>query len=165
MSIIDTRPRDGTPVQRTLFATRRNAIDGVLLALRFALAIVVFPHGAQKLFGWFGGYGFAGTLGFFTGTMHLPAFLGVLAILAEAIGSILVFFGFFTRLGALAIATNMIVAVTLVHAHNGFFMNWTGQQKGEGVEYFVYAIVIALTLAVVGAGHYSVDARLAVPRD
>jgi putative oxidoreductase len=165
MSIIDTRPREGTALQKNLFGTRRDALDGVLLALRFALALVVFPHGAQKLFGWFGGYGFAGTLGFFTGTMHLPAFLGVLAILAEAIGPILVFIGVFTRLGALAIAVNMIVAVATVHLANGFFMNWTGQQKGEGIEYFIYAIVVALTLVIAGPGRYSVDARLAVPRD
>ena len=151
MSIIDTRPREGTALQKNLFGTRRDALDGVLLALR--------------LFGWFGGYGFAGTLGFFTGTMHLPAFLGVLAILAEAIGPILVFIGVFTRLGALAIAVNMIVAVATVHLANGFFMNWTGQQKGEGIEYFIYAIVVALTLVIAGPGRYSVDARLAVPRD
>lgn len=77
MSIIDTRPREGTLLQRRLFGTQRYALDAVMLALRIALAIVVLPHGAQKLFGWFGGYGFAGMLAFFTGTMHVPAILGV----------------------------------------------------------------------------------------
>jgi putative oxidoreductase len=141
-----------------LFATNRAAFDGVLLALRLALGIVMFPHGAQKVLGWFGGYGFNGTLHMFTDMMHIPAFLAVLAISAEFLGSILVVVGGLTRLAALAITTNMVVAVLMIHRFNGFFMNWGGQQKGEGIEYFIYAITVGLVLVVAGAGRFSLDA-------
>jgi putative oxidoreductase len=144
-----------------LCATHRAALDGVLLVLRLALAVVIFPHGAQKVLGWFGGYGFAGTLHFFTTMMHIPAPLAVLAILAEFVGPILLVLGLFTRLGALAITVNMVVAVLTVHLANGFFMNWMGQQKGEGVEYFIYAITVGLILTVVGSGRFALDAALA----
>lgn len=93
--------------------------------------------------------------------MHIPAFLAVLAILAEFVGSILVILGALTRLAALAITANMLVAVFTVHLPNGFFMNWLGQQKGEGIEYFIYAITVGLVLVVVGAGRFSLDAFLA----
>lgn len=141
-----------------LFGTKRDALDGVLLVLRLALGVVMFPHGAQKVLGWFGGYGFSATMHFFTGMMHIPAFFAVLAILAEFVGSILVIFGALTRLAALAITVNMLVAVFTVHLPNGFFMNWAGQQKGEGIEYFIYAITVGLVLTVVGGGRFSLDA-------
>jgi putative oxidoreductase len=153
-----TRPASNVP--QRLFITQYGALDAVLLVLRRALAIVIFPHGAQKMLGWFGGYGFAGTMQFFTGMMHIPAFLAVLAILAEFLGSILVALGFFTRLAALAIVVNMVVAVATIHLQNGFFMNWSGQQKGEG-EFFVFAIAIGLVVAIAGPGKYALDARIA----
>jgi putative oxidoreductase len=146
---------------RRLFITQYGALDAVLLVLRLALAIVIFPHGAQKVLGWFGGHGFAGTMQFFTGMMHIPAFLAVLAILAEFLGSILVALGFLTRLAALAIVVNMVVAVATIHVQNGFFMNWSGQQKGEGMEFFVFAIAIGLVVAIAGPGKYALDARIA----
>ncbi len=148
-----------------LFRTNRNALDGLLLLLRLAMGVVMFPHGAQKMLGWFGGPGFAGTMHFFTGMMHLPAFLAVLAILAEFVGSIFLILGVLTRLAALAITTNMLVAVSLIHVHNGFFMNWSGHQKGEGTEYFIYAIAVGLTLIITGPGRFSVDAQLAGAED
>jgi putative oxidoreductase len=148
-----------------LIETKRDALDGVLLALRLALGVVMFPHGAQKMLGWFGGHGFSGTMYFFTTMMHIPAFFAVLAILAEFVGSILVILGALTRLAALAIAVNMVVAVLTVHLPNGFFMNWAGQQKGEGIEYFIYAITVGLALAVVGGGRFSLDALLAAKKN
>ncbi len=138
-----------------------KTFDTGLLILRLAAGIVMFPHGAQKLLGWFGGYGFAGTMQFFTGSMHIPALFALLAICAEFFGAILLIAGGLTRLAAFAIGVNMVVAVATVHYANGFFMNWTGQQKGEGIEYFIYAIAVLAVLVVYGGGRYSLDALIA----
>src|SRR5476649_231416 len=92
--------------------------------LRFFLALVIFPHGAQKVLGWFGGYGFTGTMGFFTGTMGLPYAIALLPVLTEFLAPFALVAGFFTRIAALATGVNMAVAVMMVHASNGFFMNW-----------------------------------------
>lgn len=113
------------------------------------------------MLGWFGGYGFAGTMKFFTGMMHLPAPLAALAILVEFFAPIFLVLGLFTRIAALGIAVDMLVAALTVHIANGFFANWTGHQKGEGIEYFIYAIVIAVVTTIAGAGRYSLDARIA----
>jgi putative oxidoreductase len=127
------------------------------LVLRLVLGLVFFPHGAQKVLGWFGGHGFAGTMGFFTGSMHIPAFLAFLAIAAEFAGSLALIAGFFTRVAAFGIAAIMVVAVALVHWQNGFFMNWTGTQSGEGFEYHLLAIGIAAALIGTGGGKLSAD--------
>lgn len=140
--------------------TKTNNSAAPLIA-RLALGIVMFPHGAQKVLGWFGGYGFSGTMGFFTGTMHIPAVFAVLAILAEFLGSLGLIFGVLSRLSALGIATNMLVAIFMVHRANGFFINWTGAQKGEGIEYHLLAIGLALIVLVYGAGKASVDRLIA----
>lgn len=131
------------------------------LILRLFLALVFFPHGAQKVLGWFGGYGFEGTMAFFTGTMGIPYAIALLPVATEFLGSIALFFGFFTRIAALATGVNMLVAVFMVHIHNGFFMNWSGKQAGEGFEYHLLVIGMALTLIVSGAGKLSVDRALA----
>lgn len=131
------------------------------LISRVTLAIVFFPHGAQKVLGWFGGYGFEGTMGFFTGTMHLPYVVALLPIATEFLGSIALFLGFFTRIAALATAVNMLVAVLMVHLGNGFFMNWSGKQAGEGFEYHLLAIGLSLALLVAGGGRFSVDKAIA----
>ena len=130
------------------------------LILRVLLAVVMFPHGAQKVLGWFGGYGFTGTMGFFTGTLHIPALFAFLAIVAEFAGSIALILGLGTRIAALGIASTMAVAMTLVHAQFGFFMNWAGAQKGEGYEYHLLAIGIALALILRGGGKWSIDAAI-----
>lgn len=131
------------------------------LIARLTLGLVMFPHGAQKALGWFGGYGFNGTVGFFTGTMHIPILFAVLAIVAEFAGSLGLIFGFLSRIAAFGIATNMVVAILTVHAANGFFMNWYGTQKGEGFEYHLLAIGLALIVIVSGAGKYSIDSLIA----
>ena len=113
------------------------------LIARLTLGLVMFPHGAQKALGWFGGYGFSGTMNFFTQQMHIPAPLAFLAIAAEFAGSIGLILGCFSRIAAFGIATNMVVAILTVHAANGFFMNWFGAQKGEGFEYHLLAIGLA----------------------
>jgi putative oxidoreductase len=127
---------------------------------RLTLGIVFFPHGAQKVIGWFGGYGFSGTLNFFTQQMHIPAVFAVLAILAEFLGSLGLITGFLTRIAALGIASNMVVAIAMVHHSNGFFMNWYGNQKGEGIEYHLLVLGLALIVMIYGAGKASIDTAI-----
>jgi putative oxidoreductase len=131
--------------------------DGVLALLRLVLGVVFFLHGAQKALGWFGGFGFSGTMHAFTGMMHIPAPFAFLAIMAEFLGGIGLLVGFLARVAAFGIAVNMCVAVALVHSANGPFMNWYGNQKGEGYEYHLLATVIAVTIMIRGAGAFSVD--------
>ena len=131
------------------------------LLARIALGVVMFPHGAQKVVGWFGGYGFGGTMHYFTDTLHVPAVFAFLAITAEFAGSIGLVLGAFSRVAALGIATNMVVAIAKVHAANGFFMNWFGNQEGEGYEYHLLAIGLALIVLFYGGGKASVDGLIA----
>jgi putative oxidoreductase len=131
------------------------------LVLRLTLAIVIFPHAAQKVFGWFGGYGISGTMGYFTGQMGLPWLIAALVIAFEFLGSLGLLFGFLTRLCALGIGTVMVGAIFTVHAGNGFFMNWSGQQAGEGFEYHLLVIGIAAALVIAGGGRWSVDGAVA----
>ena len=134
--------------------------DSAGLILRVLLGIVFFPHGAQKLLGWFGGHGFSGTMGFFTENMGIPVIFAFLAIMAESLGSIALLTGFMTRIAALGIGTVMGVAVLMVHLPNGFFMNWFGNQKGEGFEFHLLAIAIAIALIIKGGGKWSIDRLL-----
>ncbi len=143
---------------KRLFRTENGTAE---MILRVILGIVMFPHGMQKLFGWFGGYGFSGTMGFFTGQMHIPAVLAFLAIMAEAAGSLGLITGLLTRVAALGITVNMAVAILTVHMPFGFFMNWTGTQKGEGYEYHLLAIAIGLALIIRGGGMFSADRAIA----
>ena len=134
--------------------------DYATTILRLVLGLIFFAHGAQKMLGWFGGYGFSGTMGFFTGVMHIPAPFAFLAIAAEFFGSIGLIFGFLTRIAGFGILSNMLVAIAMVHHHFGFFMNWTGLQKGEGYEYHLLVLALAVYLIIRGAGAVSVDRLL-----
>jgi putative oxidoreductase len=131
--------------------------DVALMIVRLGLGIVFFPHGMQKLFGWFGGYGFAGTLGFFTNNLHIPALFAILAILAEGLGSLGLLTGLLTRVAAFGITVNMVVAVAMIHFQNGFFMNWFGNQKGEGYEYHILVVAMGIALMIGGGGKGSMD--------
>lgn len=131
--------------------------DFGLTLLRLALGAVFFAHGAQKTLGWFGGYGFKGTLGFFTQQMHIPVVFAVLAIAAEFLGGIGLVLGLLGRVAAFGIACEMAVAVYLVHRHFGFFMNWAGTQKGEGYEYHILTLVVCLVIMIKGSGALSID--------
>ena len=129
--------------------------------LRLTLGLVMFPHGAQKLLGWYGGFGFSGTMGFFTETMHLPWLIAFLVIIGESFGSVALLLGLLTRFTAASLAVIMLGAVTMVHLPHGFFMNWFGKQAGEGYEYHLLVIGIGLALLVTGAGKWSVDKVIA----
>ncbi len=135
--------------------------DTATMILRVLLGVVFFPHGMQKLLGIYGGYGFSGTYGFFTGTLGIPAIFAVLAILAEGLGSLGLLAGFLTRLSAFGIGTNMVVAVLMIHHKYGFYMNWDGKQAGEGFEYHLLAIAIAIALVIKGGGRWSIDRLIA----
>lgn len=129
------------------------------LFLRLALGAMILPHGLQKTLGWFGGYGFTGTMGYLTDTVGAPWIFALLAILAESVGGVMLLVGFGTRLAALGVGGVMAVAMTM-HWQHGFFMNWFGQQKGEGIEFFILALGIAAALLALGGGKWSVDGRL-----
>jgi putative oxidoreductase len=140
-----------------LFKTNNHTAP---LIARLMLGIVMFPHGAQKMLGWFGGHGFTGTMNFFTGTMHIPAVFAFLAILAEFAGALGLIAGLFSRVAAFGIASVMTVAILTSHVANGFFMNWSGNQKGEGFEYHLLAIGLALIVLIHGGGKASLDSVL-----
>jgi putative oxidoreductase len=135
-----------------------------LLLLRVVLGFLFFMHGSQLVFGWFGGYGLGGSINAFTEKMAIPALLAYLAVFSLFFGGLALILGFATRIAALGIAVDMIVAVFLVHLPNGLFMNWNGNQKGEGYEYHLLAIAIALTLVIAGGGILSIDRSIAAPR-
>ena len=121
------------------------------LILRITLAVVFFPHGAQKVLGWFGGHGFKGTMKYFTDS-GIPTVFALLAMAAEFLGPVGLAVGLLTRIAALGIACVMLVAIVRVHWPNGFFMNWFGNQKGEGFEYHLLALGMAISLIIAGAG-------------
>ena len=143
---------------KKLFQTNDEA---AMLILRLLFGLVFFPHGMQKLLGWFGGYGFAGTFDMFTTKMGIPAVFAFLAIIAEGLGPLGLITGLLTRVAAFGIAVEMAVAVYLLHWQNGFFMNWFGNQKGEGFEYHILVIAIAIVLIIKGGGKWSADRAIA----
>ncbi len=127
------------------------------LIIRVMLGVVMFPHGAQKLLGWFGGYGLEGTLGFFTNQLGIPMVVAMLVILGESLGALGLITGFLTRFCAAGILIIMTGAIVMSHATNGFFMNWSGKQGGEGFEYHLLAIALCLPLLISGGGLFSAD--------
>jgi putative oxidoreductase len=142
---------------RKLFDTN---LDRTLTFVRVVAGSVMLAHGAQKMLGLFGGPGYGTAVGMF-GQMGIPEPLAVLAICTEFFGSLLLIAGFVGRLAALGIIIEMIVAVAMVHAGNGFFMNWTGKQPGEGFEYHILLIALTLPVLVSGSGAWSIDRRIA----
>jgi putative oxidoreductase len=133
--------------------------DYAALFARIALGLVIFPHGAQKLLGWFGGFGFEGTMGFFV-SQGIPSFLAFLVIVAESLGALALVFGLVGRVAAFGIGTTMAVAMLTVHLPNGFFMNWMGKQAGEGIEYFLLTLGLAAVVLIRGSGALSLDLAL-----
>ena len=152
------RSRLVAPALRWLLGTRAGF---GMTAARLLLAVVMFPHGAQKALGWFGGYGWSGTMGFLTGQVGLPAALAALVIGIEFLAPLFLVAGLATRAAALGIAAVMVGAVVTVHLPFGFFMNWSGAQGGEGFEYHLLALGLAVALLLEGAGRASLDRLLA----
>lgn len=148
--------REGAGAWQAIVATQPSWAG---LVLRLGLAAMMWPHGAQKLLGWFGGYGFEGTMGYFVQS-GIPAPVGFLVILGEFFGPLLLVSGFLTRFAAASIGVILLGATVLVHLPNGFFMDWAGAMAGEGFEFHVLAIAMALALAIGGGGSASVDLRL-----
>ncbi len=135
--------------------------DWGLTVARLTLAGVIFPHGAQKLLGWWGGYGFEASMQFFTQQVGVPAVLGLAAILAESVGALVLALGLLSRLSALAVGATMFVAMLFAGVPNGFFMNWFGTQKGEGMEFFLLTLGLALITVLRGGGALSLDQVIA----
>ena len=151
----DTR-RHTKGMLRSLIDTTDSRI--AMLA-RLALGIVIFPHGAQNLLGWYGGPGLAAALGSYSG-LGIPSFLGWMVILTEFAGGLALLVGFLGRVMALAIAVTLVVAVVTFHWSVGFFMNWNGQLSGEGFEFHILAITLALIVMILGSGAISIDRAL-----
>jgi len=142
---------------KKIFQTNENTTATII---RIVLGAILFPHGAQKLLGWFGGYGFSGTMGFLTGSAGLPWIIAFLVIAIEFFGALALIFGFATRVVAIGIIVLFAGIVFTSHLNNGFFMNWSGQLQGEGYEYHLLVIGMAIALLVSGAGKWSVDYAL-----
>jgi putative oxidoreductase len=142
----------------------RTPADGAALTARLALALILMPHGAQHALGWFGGYGFRGTLGWMTGTLGFPAPLATLAIVTELVAPVALLVGVGGRVAALGVVGLMLGAIS-THAANGFFMNWFGTLPAgrEGFEYHLVVIALALVVILRGSGALSLDRLLAAP--
>jgi putative oxidoreductase len=128
--------------------------------VRLTIGLILFPHGAQKVLGIWGGFGFNGTMGYFTGSLHLPWIIGFLVVFIEFVGSLFLLIGFASRFWSVSIIILMIGIIFTSHINNGFFMNWLGTQKGEGFEYHLLIIGLSVTTLINGSGKYSIDAFL-----
>ncbi len=146
-----------------LLKTSNSIVD---MLLRLTLAAVFFPHGAQKVLGWFGGYGLTATYGAFTQKMGIPGFLAALDFAAEFLGPIGLFFGFLTRVAAFGIFCVMATVVWMVHYNMGFFMNWEGTMPAgkEGFEFHLLALGLCLAVMARGGGALSIDGAIAGKR-
>src|ERR1700756_1589903 len=132
-------------------------VDWVVGIARLVLGIIFFGHGAQKMLGWYGGPGLASSMRTFTEHLHLPSTLAFLVIAGELFSGIGLIVGLFSRIAALVIALTMVGAIATVHFRFGLFMDWFGSQKGQGIEYHLLAIALALIVVVKGAGVFSLD--------
>src|SRR6478609_7148322 len=144
-------------MKNRIFKTN-NDLTG--LVTRLTLGLILFPHGAQKALGLFGGYGFTGTMAFFTDTLHLPWIIGFMVILIEFIGALLLIAGFASRIWSALIIIFFLGIILTSHLDNGFFMNWFGNQKGEGYEFHLLIIGLSIAILINGSGKYSVDEKL-----
>lgn len=150
-----------SPLRRLLAQSFASTGGSAGLVLRATLGLVMFPHGAQKLLGWWGGYGLEGTHGFLTQAIGLPSLLAYGVILLEFLGPLALVLGFATRYVALGFLGLMLGAIATVHAPYGFFMNWSGAQAGEGFEYHLLVIGMSLALVLLGSGRAALDRAIA----
>ena len=140
----------------TLVRFMRTTPDPLLVIARMVLGVVMLAHGSRKVFGMLGGRGLEATYAFFAG-FGIPPWLGTLAIVAEFAGGAALVLGLLGRLAAAGLIVNMLVAVLVVHGRFGFFMNWGGQQAGEGIEFHLITIALLLMILVHGSGPMSLD--------
>lgn len=138
----------------------RTKNDWTLTLIRVVAGGVMLPHGLQKLLGWDGGPGFTNAMKFFVHTMGIPAWLVFLVIMAESFGALGMILGFLSRIAAFSVFADMVGAALLVNIHSGFFMNWSGARKGEGIEYHLLMMGMALVVMIWGGGAFSVDRAL-----
>jgi putative oxidoreductase len=131
--------------------------DYSLTIARLILGVVFFAHGAQKMPGWFGGHGFSATMAMFTGRMHIPVMFAFLAIAAEFFGGLGLIVGLLGRIASFGVMCNMAIAIAMVNRHVGFFMNWTGAQRGEGFEFHLLALGLGAVILIKGSGALSID--------
>lgn len=131
--------------------------DWTGFVIRLTLGLIMFPHGAQKMFGWFGGPGFSKEVEHLTEYMHLPWIISVMVILTEFLGSVSLIMGLASRLWSVAFGILFVNIIFIAHLENGFFMNWFGTQKGEGYEYHLLVIGLCIALGLNGSGKYSAD--------
>jgi len=141
-------------MKNRIFLTNNDITTTIM---RVILGIVMLGHGLQKAFGWFGGFGWTNTINYFTGTVGIPALLGGLIILVETIGAVLLIFGFAGRVQAALMIAVIMGAFFVDHLANGFYMNWFGNHKGEGYEYDMLFVAIAIAILIKGSGRYSLD--------
>jgi len=134
--------------------------DWTGLVTRLTIGLVVFPHGAQKVLGWFGGPGFSKEMNFFTEILHLPWLIAFLVIIIEFLGAISLLIGFASRLWSAAMVILFIGIICMEHLQHGFFMNWFGNQKGEGYEYHLLVIGLSIATLINGSGKFSIDEKL-----
>lgn len=128
--------------------------------VRITVGIVIFPHGAQKLFAWFGGHGFSATMESLTQNMQLPWIIAFLVILIESLGALAMIIGFGTRFVAFSILIEFIGIILKAHLYNGFFMNWAGNAQPEGFEFHLLVIGLCLAAMLSGGGRWSVDSTI-----
>ena len=163
-SILDLQAPGSTSKHRVFTAELRKLFatdDGTApLVARIALGAILLPHGAQHALGWFGGYGFWGTLGWMTGTLGFPAPLAALGIVSELVAPLLLLAGLGGRVAGALLFFHMAFAAS-THLENGFFMNWFGAMPTgqEGFEYHLLAMALALVTVVSGSGRWSLDRR------
>lgn len=131
--------------------------DFALTFARLSLGVMILAHGSQKVLGLFGGHGFAATMDAMTDKMGIPAVLAFLAIVAEFFGGLGLIAGALSRVAAFGVGVVMAVAMFKVHLSHGFFMNWFGNQKGEGIEFFILALGLAIAVMIRGGGALSLD--------
>jgi putative oxidoreductase len=144
-------------MKNLLLSTEKNWTG---LILRLSIGLILWPHGAQKMLGLFGGFGFSATMDFLISAVHLPWIIAFMVIIIEFIGSLCILAGFASRLWSFAIIILMLGIIFSTHIDNGFFMNWFGKQKGEGFEFHLLMIGLSLALLINGSGIFSADALL-----
>ena len=142
----------------------RTREDWTLTLIRVVAGGVMLPHGMQKMFGWFGGSGFTATIHNFS-QRGFPAPLVFLVIMAEFFGSLGLILGCLSRIAAFGIAVDMTVAAITTTSRYGMFINWSGKQQGEGMEYQFLMIAMALAILIAGGGAFSVDRILVRGKD